>query len=160
MAPLVPEPMAPLAPEPVAPLPLAPVALAPPTLPDAEAGSVPAVVALPLVLPAPPVPPLALPDMSPVLAVPPVVPAPLPIDEPAPEAPSAPALPPPPMPIDVHPASIIASRPAKSTLCSLRFMINSFGWVFFVCVRDNAACHWGKRRDFEQRSPVWVGCVS
>ena len=34
-----------------------------------------------------------------------------------------------------HAASPRASKHAKSTLCSLRFMINSFGWVFFrLCV--------------------------
>jgi hypothetical protein len=33
----------------------------------------------------------------------------------------------------VHAASPIASKPANSTLCSIRFMINSFGWVFSVC---------------------------
>jgi hypothetical protein len=36
------------------------------------------------------------------------------------------------VPVELHPASAIASRPANSTLCSLRFMINSFGWVFSV----------------------------
>jgi hypothetical protein len=32
-----------------------------------------------------------------------------------------------------HAASPRASTHAKSTLCCLRFMINSFGWVFSVC---------------------------
>ena len=63
------------------------------------------------------------------------------------------------MPIELHPTSTIASKPAKSTLCSLRFMINSFVWVFFVCVRDNAACHWGKSADIEQRSAEVVAGV-
>ena len=32
-----------------------------------------------------------------------------------------------------HAASPKASTHAKSTLCCLRFMINSFGWVYSVC---------------------------
>jgi hypothetical protein len=41
----------------------------------------------------------------------------------------------PPMPMEPHPASPSASMPAKTTLNSLRFMINSLCWVFFsVCV--------------------------
>ena len=75
--------------------------------------------------------------MSPLLPLVPLVPLlpllPLPIEELPPEVPLVPlSLPP---PIELHAESIIASKPAKSTLCSLRFMINSFGWVFFVyCV--------------------------
>jgi hypothetical protein len=81
-----------------------------------------------------------------------VLPLPLPIDDVAPEVPLVLALSLPFMPVELHAASTAASKPAKSTLCSLRFMINSFVWVFFVCVRDNAACHWGKRHDVQQRS--------
>jgi len=47
------------------------------------------------------------------------------------------------MPVELHAASPSASTPANSTLCSLRFMINSFYWGFFQCVRDDAACHRG-----------------
>jgi hypothetical protein len=47
------------------------------------------------------------------------------------------------MPVELHAASPSASTPANSTLCSLRFMINSFYWGFFQCVRDDAACHLG-----------------
>jgi hypothetical protein len=40
-----------------------------------------------------------------------------------------------PVPVELQPPSamVIPSRPANSTLCSLRFMINSFVWVFFRC---------------------------
>lgn len=46
------------------------------------------------------------------------------------------SLPLPLVPVELQAASPSASKPAKTTLCSLRFMINSFGWgVFFsVCV--------------------------
>jgi hypothetical protein len=47
------------------------------------------------------------------------------------------------LPVELHAASPSASKPANSTLCSLRFMINSFEWGFFQCVRDDAACHPG-----------------
>ena len=72
-----------------------------------------AVVPLSLVLPL--LPPLVLPSDD----VPPEVsPLPLPL-----------------VPVELHAASPRASKHAKSTLCSLRFMINSFGWVFFrLCV--------------------------
>ncbi|ATQ74717.1 hypothetical protein CR152_09420 [Massilia violaceinigra] len=36
------------------------------------------------------------------------------------------------MPVEVQAASPTASKPANSMLCSIRFMINSFGWVFSV----------------------------
>jgi hypothetical protein len=80
-------------------------------------------------------PPLPL---VPVDPLPPLLPLPLPlvppIEELPLEVPLVPALSLPP-PIELHAESIIASKPAKSTPCSLRFMINSFGWVFFVyCV--------------------------
>ena len=123
---------------------LLPVELVPPV---AEAGSV--VVVDPVdELPAPVPAMLPLPEP---LVLP--LPLPLPIDEVPPEVPLVLALSLPFMPVELHAASTTASKPAKSTLCSLRFMINSFGWVFFVCVRDNAACHWGKSDDFEHRSP-------
>jgi hypothetical protein len=39
------------------------------------------------------------------------------------------------MGLELHAASPSANKPAKSTAGSLRFMINSFCWVFFrVCV--------------------------
>jgi hypothetical protein len=35
--------------------------------------------------------------------------------------------------VELHAASPNANKPAKSTPGSLRFMINSFCWVFSVC---------------------------
>jgi hypothetical protein len=78
------------------------------------------------------VPLVPLLPLVPLAPLPPLLPLPLPIEELPLELPLLPPLSLPP-PIELHAESIIASKPAKSTPCSLRFMINSFGWVFFVC---------------------------
>jgi hypothetical protein len=100
------------------------VALA--TLPEVPAPVLPDVAEPPAVSLALAVVPLSL-----VLAVAPRPPpweTPMLVSLPAPLAVLPPSMAP-------HPASAIASSPAKSTLCPLRFMINSFGWVFFrMCV--------------------------
>jgi hypothetical protein len=75
---------------------------------------------------------------------------------PAPEPPD-PELPDPELPpwfqgMWLHAASENASRPAKSTRCCVRFIINSSVIGFTVCVRDDAACHFSKRVDSARRS--------
>jgi hypothetical protein len=45
-----------------------------------------------------------------------------------------------------------ASKPAKTALWCFCFMIDSFCWNFSVGVRDDAACHFGKRREQGRRS--------
>jgi signal-induced proliferation-associated 1 like protein 3 len=123
----LPSELTPLPPLPVVPpvplLPLLPPLELPPLLPP-----------LPLVLP-----PLVLPPLP---LVPPLPPLPLlpllPLVLFMPELPSV--LPLPLVPVELHAASPSASKPASSTLFSIRFMIHSFGWV--CCrVRDSAACH-------------------
>jgi hypothetical protein len=52
----------------------------------------------------------------------------------------------------LHAASENAIRPAKSTRCCVRFIINSSVIGFTVCVRDDAACHFSKRGDLARRS--------
>jgi hypothetical protein len=60
----------------------------------------------------------------------------------------------PPRPIELHALTpnANASMLAKATLWCLCFMIDSFCWIFSVGVRDNAACHFGKRREQGRRS--------
>jgi hypothetical protein len=104
-----------------------------------------------------------LPDAPPPQPPEPVVPVapdePLLPDEPPDEAPDEPPpveSPPPPPPrimeLQAVSPSASASMPAKTTLCCFCFMINSFCWIFSVGVRDDAACHFGKRREQGRRS--------
>jgi hypothetical protein len=69
---------------------------------------------------------------------------PLPVDSPPPL--------PPRMELQADSPSASASMPAKTTLCCFCFMIDSFCWIFSVGVRDDAACHFGKRREQGRRS--------
>jgi len=52
--------------------------------------------------------------------------------------------PPPRMELHADMPNASANRPAKTALCFFCIMINSFGWIFLVGVRDDA-CHCGKR---------------
>jgi hypothetical protein len=51
----------------------------------------------------------------------------------------------------LHADSAIASKPAKTTLWCLCFMINS-SCLDVQWVRDDAACHFGKRPERNRRS--------
>jgi hypothetical protein len=95
-------------------------------------------------LPEPEPPASELPD--------PELPAPEPPDPELPD-PEPPDVPPPWFQgMWLHAASENASRPAKSTRCCVRFIINSSVIGFTVCVRDDAACHFSKRADSARRS--------
>jgi hypothetical protein len=70
----------------------------------------------------------------------------------SPLAPELPWLLPPRMELQADTPNANASKPAKTTLWCFCFMIDSLCWNFSVGVRDDAACHFGKRREQERRS--------
>jgi hypothetical protein len=98
LEPLEPLPMLPLPIDPLEPLPMLPLPMLP----------------LPML---PLEPPASLEPLEPPEPLEPLLPVPLPV------APPPDSSPPPRM--ELHPASVSASKPASTTLCCLRFMINS-----------------------------------